>query len=287
MALHESEDLSQEPKVRPDLGLHLGEVLGNFKMRHGMRPILAYILAKAVWHYYDSDWMSVGWTKHSIYFMSERDDEDEEAYFLKPYLTAQLEASTEKKSEYRQVVGMMHKYPRVLALGIILTEIATGKPINIEGNPDEWNPRMANEQLTSLRNTLRGTSFEEDCRFPRYKAAVEKCLDPKLFKNAPFNPKRPTENLEQRRSILYDEVVDPLRQLIEGTGWHAELDEVESTPLVPATERKPILPISTDSQDDGNGAMQSATAAKADARYERFQNHLTLTDAGNLQPLVV
>ncbi|KAK3360391.1 peptidase S8/S53 domain-containing protein, partial [Lasiosphaeria hispida] len=41
------------------------------------------------------------------------------------------------------------------------------------------------------------------------------------------------ENLEQRRSILYNEIVDPLRQLIEGTGWDAELDDFEQTALSP------------------------------------------------------
>lgn len=128
---------------------------------------------------------------------------------------------------------MIHRYPRILALGIMLVEIATGQRFEMEGHPDQWDPRTSNQQLLSLQKLASSGEFHEDCRFPRYKTAVNKCLDPMLFRHAPFNPREPTENLEKRRSIFYHEIVDPLRQLIEGTGWDAELDDFERTALVP------------------------------------------------------
>ncbi|KAK0672560.1 peptidase S8/S53 domain-containing protein [Cercophora samala] len=121
----------------------------------------------------------------------------------------------------------------------MLVEIATGQRFEMEGHPAQWDPKTANQQLLSLQKYVNSGEFHEDCRFPRYKAAVNKCLDPMLFRNAPFNSKKPTENLEQRRSILYKEIVDPLRQLIEGTGWIAELDDFERTALVPKPRTKP------------------------------------------------
>lgn len=208
-------------------------------MRHGMWPVLAYILAKAVWYYYDSEWVSMGITKNSVYFMGETLDDDV-SYFCKPYLSAQLPPyGSHPTIECRQIVGMIHRYPRILALGIMLVEIATGRRFEAEGHPDHWDPKTTNQQLLSLQKHLNSGDFHEDCRFPRYKAAVSKCLDPMLFRNAPFNPKKPSENLEQRRSILYSQVVDPLRQLMEGTGWDAELDEFERTALVPKPRAKP------------------------------------------------
>ncbi|KAK3382918.1 hypothetical protein B0T24DRAFT_645438 [Lasiosphaeria ovina] len=240
MVLREASDLVSRHNAQHDAsaGLHLGQVLEQFNMRHGMRPVLAYVLAKAVWYYYDSEWMSMSMTEDSVYFMGEI-LEDEVTYFFKPYLSAQLPPEGGNQIiECRQVVGMIHKYPRVLALGIMLVEIATGRQFEVEGHPDHWDPKTVNQQLLSLKKHLNSGEFHEDCRFPRYKAAVSKCLDPMLFRNAPFNHRKPAENLEQRRSILYSEIVDPLRQLIEGTGWDAELDEIERTPLVPKPRAK-------------------------------------------------
>ncbi|KAH6637314.1 hypothetical protein F5144DRAFT_647443 [Chaetomium tenue] len=234
MVLREATDLVSQHNVRHDAspGLHLGQVLDRFNMRHGMRPVLAYILAKAAWYYYDSEWTNMGMTKTSVYFMGEA-LEDEVVYFCKPYLSAQLPPGVSQTVECRQVVGMVHRYPRILALGIMLVEIATGQRFEMEGHPDQWDPRTSNQQLLNLQKLASSGEFHEDCRFPRYKTAVNKCLDPILFRHAPFNPREPTENLEKRRSIFYHEIVDPLRQLIEGTGWDAELDDFERTALVP------------------------------------------------------
>ncbi|KAK4159909.1 hypothetical protein QBC43DRAFT_326320 [Cladorrhinum sp. PSN259] len=234
MVLRKATDLVSQHNVRHDAspGLHLGQVLDRFNMRYGMRPVLAYILAKAVWYYYDSQWTSMGMTKDFVYFMGET-LEDEVVYFCKPYLSTQLQPQNGQTTEYRQVVGMMHRYPRILALGAMLVEIATGQRLEMEGHPAQWDPRTANQQLLSLKKQLEDGEFHEDCQFPRYKAAVNKCLDPMLFRHAPFNPRNPTENLQERRSIIQKEIVDPLRQLIEGTGWITELDDFERTALTP------------------------------------------------------
>lgn len=234
VVLREATDLISQHNVKHDAspGLPLGQVLDRFNMRHGMRPVLAYILAKAAWYYYDSGWTSMGMTKNSVYFMGET-VEDEVVYFCKPYLSAQLPPGGSQTVECRQVVGMIHRYPRILALGIMLVEIATGQRFEIEGHPEQWDARTVNQQLLRLQEHISSGNLYEDCRFPRYRTAVNKCLDPMLFRNAPFNPRKPAENMEKRRSILYNEVVDPLRQLIEGTGWHSELDEFERSALIP------------------------------------------------------
>lgn len=243
MVLREVNDLVSSYNVQHDAspGLHLGQVLNQFNMRQGMRPILAYILAKAVWYYYDSEWTNMSMTENSVYFMSET-CVDGVLYFCKPYLSVQLPSEGDNQTiEYRRVDGMIHRYPRILALGIMLFEIATGRQFKVEGHPDHWDPKTANQVYLSLRNHLESGEFHEDCDFPRYKAAVSKCLDPMLFHNVPFNSMKPAENLEERRSILYNEIVDPLRKLIEGTGWDAELDEIEKTPLVPKPRAKTAL----------------------------------------------
>ena len=247
-------------------GLRLGQVLDRFGMRYGMRPVLAYILAKAVWYYYDSDWMSMGMTQDSVYFMGET-KQDDVAYFCKPYLT--LPPGGSQHAEYRHTIGMLHRYPRVLALGIMLVEIATGRRLGIEGHPDHWDTRTVNQHLVKLQEQVKDGEFHQDCRFPRYRDAVKKCLDSQLFQNAPFNPKKPGEKLSERRIILYNEVVDPLRQLVDGTGWNTELDEMEKTALVPklraeAPSKNPVR-IATPE-------MTTSAALKADQWLENLAN---------------
>lgn len=216
--------------------MSMGNVIEKFRMRHGTRPILAYILAKSVWQYYSSNWMTAMWTNNSIYFMEETSEEDE-AYFCKPYVSLDFANQAGPNAEYKNGVGVMHRYPKILALGIMLFEIATGQLRNRNQPQETWDSREVNEELGFLQNYLLGGEFWEDCRFPMYKIALKNCLDPKLFKNAPYNRENPQENLERRRSIIFDKVVKPLKQLVEGTGWSEEFGEIEQTPMVPATEK--------------------------------------------------
>ncbi len=229
--LDESSDDVAE--VKPEAGLPLSSILQGFRMSHGMRPVLAYILAKATWHYYDTSWMGLSWTNNRIYFMK---GQDSSTYFCTPYLTTVFLDSSDSPAEFRQVPGMMHRYPRVLALGALLLEIATGEVVPVEDNPDEWTAKIANEQLRMLKSFLETRTLQDDCRFPIYRTVLESCFDLKLFKSAPFNPIRPKDNLQQRRRILYDRVVEPLRRLIEAAGWNTEFDRLGVEPLEPKTQ---------------------------------------------------
>ncbi len=126
-----------------------------------------------------------GVDENRVYFMEEKGDwDDAGSYFCKPYLTTGFDTKGEKPPEHRQILGMMHKYPIILALGIMLIQIATGEPTLVDqGHPDEWPARLANEQLRMVNGLLETKDFEHDCRMPAYKNAVQKCLDLKLFKD--------------------------------------------------------------------------------------------------------
>ena len=50
----------------------LAELLKITKLSRKMKLLLSYFLAKAVWQYYDSDWMQREWTKEMVHFMFER-----------------------------------------------------------------------------------------------------------------------------------------------------------------------------------------------------------------------
>ncbi|UQC76374.1 uncharacterized protein CLUP02_17887 [Colletotrichum lupini] len=195
------------------VGLRLGDILERFDMRYGMRPVLAYTIAKAVWLHYDSDWMSVATSSDDIFFMGEEDDGDTN-YFCKPYLSTDIHTEFQQREpECRQVIGMMHRYPRVLALGIVLVEIATRQHIYFESHPSTWTPKYANEVLTTLRKSLQNESFQEDCHFPRYKLAAAKCLDPILVPKA-GSEMNPLSSLESYKKSRWIEQVSQLNHMV-------------------------------------------------------------------------
>ncbi|KAK4182828.1 hypothetical protein QBC35DRAFT_349749, partial [Podospora australis] len=250
--LYDPVGLKHRRGLHPSSGLHLGQILDRFDMRHGMRVVLAYTLAKAVWYYYDSEWMTLSIGNRNANFMAEAAD-DGTAYFCKPYLCADFTPIDNKTPEYRPVVGLRHRYPRVFALGIMLFEIAIGRQLDVQGRPDDWTPRQG--MISS-----RFCCFRDDCEYPWYKLAVKNCLDPGLFRDAPYNTKKgqkPSENLARRRAILHDQVVSPLRRLVEGTGWNTEFQEIEDTALTPkgrttilsASDLHDILPTKSTNED--------------------------------------
>lgn len=229
------DSLEIEHVIHPTHGASLGVILADFNLQFGMRPILAYTLAKSVWQYYSSDWMKTVWTKDKIFFM-EMGQDKELHYFFKPYVSIKFDNLEEEASDYCKHNGAVHRFPRILALAMMLLEIGTGLPISIVGRdePHQWDAWTVNEQYKRLKNILKDAEFEADCKFPRYRSAIEKCLDPKLFRCGPSIPGKPKEKLKERQSILYREVVDGLRQLVEGAGWNSQFDEMEKT----AIERK-------------------------------------------------
>lgn len=254
------DSLGREQQVEPIAGLPLGQVLDKFGLHFGMRPVLAYILARSVWQYYASDWMNSPWNSQTVYFMAERAGGQITAYFCKPYQLIKFGASRQNAVEYNPVVGMMHRYPRILALGIMLVELATGRSIlTPDMDIQQCDARTTNIQLCSIREILNTAAFEDDCTFPQYQAVIHKCLDPGLFKNATASPTNPRENLEQRRHILYEEVVYPLKLLVEGTGWNTEFHKLEDTPLTPKG-RKP----SNEQSRSLTGQIRTSSGVEAD-----------------------
>jgi hypothetical protein len=64
-----------------------------------------------------------------MYFMAEGTGDKTVSYFCKPYQRLQFGGDKQDATEYRPIIGIMHRYPRVLALGMTLIELGTGRSI--------------------------------------------------------------------------------------------------------------------------------------------------------------
>lgn len=210
-----------------------------------MRAALAYILAQSVWHYYDSDWMSVPWSRDSIHFLShvENDSSDGRGvHACKPYLSVQF--GPEGRGDHVDFgQGEIHRFPRVRMLGIMLLEIALGFPLPPPARTLTNQSAIVNDEWARAKGLSERPWSDFD--YPKYRLAVKNCLDHKIFSEVPTEPNATEAELERqldkRREILYTRVVSPLEQLLEGTGWLEEINRFEALRLPSSLDAEPEM----------------------------------------------
>lgn len=213
-----------------------------------MKIALSYILAQSFWQFYNSDWMKSRWTSEFIHFMLEkslddvRDAGEPKIKACNPCYSFRFNDSDSDFAEHCVAPRISHRYPRVLALGILLLEIGGEVP------PPEDNAGPSQHQSIVLKinnDWATGKRVLKSTRWPdfdfkysgtiaqSYKTVVGNCFDEKIFKtNA---DQRPDQGIEDRRSIFYERIVYPLNKLLRDMGW---LDNLEAIKPIELTRRE-------------------------------------------------
>lgn len=216
--------------------ISLSQVLELEKISTKGRILLAYILAKSVWRYYDSDFMRTKWTTETIHFMREyrldpdKDEDQEKIDPLSPFLAFLHIGNDQNELKERcQTFSVLHRYPRILALGIMLVEICRKKPKKAASELRSYEDQI-NTDFTIYNEIARSTNWpslgvrNEEIR-NRYRAVVQSCLDPKRF-HISASMTTGQSDVDLRRDILYKNVVFPLEQLC------AELEIIDQPEVV-------------------------------------------------------
>ncbi|RFU73338.1 hypothetical protein TARUN_8912 [Trichoderma arundinaceum] len=210
-------------------GISLGNILRMYHLTAKMKVSLAYILAHAVWQYYDSDWMKTQWTGDSIQFMKERPSHNmiggqSSLFAWKPYLSVHFIQKDQLPNESSITDGRIHPFPKIQALGIMLVEIGIGSPLyrNSNEHPSQSQAAKANKDLLLAIQYAQDEKLWEDCDYPSYLSSVKSCLDPGIF----LGHSEDAESLRERRDTLYNKVVFPLEELLRGTQWINHLTEI-------------------------------------------------------------
>lgn len=209
-----------------DPSVSLATILEKRKLQDARhRLLLSYLLAKAVWQFYESDWMTPFWTKHAIHFMREKArgqgmSEDILTLLHKPYFTTELWSSSPshacqsgESSPSREFSTTTHFHPKILALGIMLLEIELGETIDrdLQKTFEKYRgPTDDAEHITAWQIA------EDSHRFNTYEALkqiVQSCLRPDRGK---FGRHMDEASL---RDSLYTNVVAPLETLCK-QAWH-------------------------------------------------------------------
>ncbi|KAK6342202.1 hypothetical protein TWF730_001680 [Orbilia blumenaviensis] len=231
--------------VKRSESLSLAKVLRDFggSLTRRDKFNLAYIIAKSVWQYYGSDWMKNPWTHNDIQFLEEQGIEEGTSgkilatyspYFnhsfeeanAEPDVGSNIDQSTailQTSELYHSRGGLTHRYPGVFALAILLIEVIQGHPYNFATDRpfDSGNIKKEHKQVWGLKAecTLLGKQKPPDHEatagcYSIYQKVIEKCTNGKLFQKASYDPTN-SSGLNERREILYREVVHPLKNLLE------------------------------------------------------------------------
>lgn len=223
-----------------------------------MKIALAYILAHSVWQYYDTDWMATTWTSETIEFIWENEDSLPGRLFpSKPYLSVQFGNEDPYFGEYSTMEGVIHYYPRIRALGIMLVEIGIGSPLPKPDREHQGQSLAAttNQNLTQAFRCLNKGNLWENFEFPDYRDAVKDCLDPKTF-IFHGEAEETQQGLEYRRDMLYRKVVSRLKELLEGTKWMEQLTNNTIGPLNTSIRNTPVQQVDQQSLNDGLWGQQ-------------------------------
>ena len=187
------------------------------------RLLLSYLIAKAIWKFYDVDWMAEDWTKDTVHFMRH------DLQFLgknkwrcpplshKPFIATELRSSCTtaeqwKRNEMDSYSNRSHVLPKILALGIVLLEIELGRPIlnavDSQEFPAATPQQRANSAHITACNLLRSPEWETRSQraYQPIATAIKACLtlDQDLERYI---------DLEKPRQSLYEAVVAPLDNL--------------------------------------------------------------------------
>ncbi|KAF3080598.1 hypothetical protein TWF102_002150 [Orbilia oligospora] len=232
--------------------------IGN-KMTTKERFYLAYVLAKSVWQYYGSDWMRQPWTHDDIQFLEEQQSEDKSKKIASynPYYHPKFNDEKSGNPEYCPDGILLHRYPNILALAILLIEIIQGRPYD-EQNHEPYGFAKIKEYYKYAWNLTLGAAL--DCNVI-YKEVIRKCLDGKLFKEAPFDEDNPNDGINMRRDIIYREIVFPLKHLLKlsgsSSGEETMLQVVDDGPEIKAHPY----------QKDYNSTCQSDSSRRSSFEY--------------------
>jgi hypothetical protein len=219
--------------VKHTPGISLATVLQNYRLTPKMKAALAYILAHSVWQFYDSDWMKTRWTSETIQFMMQcsHGETEPNVFPSKPYFSVRFGEDDSDASESTSTALVIHRYPRVRALGIMLVEIGIGSLLpRSEAEEDLSQTAKINWYFLSATEYSNQKDSWPNFDYRKYRTAVKNCLDHRIFCDAPFRPeaskKERADGLRMRREILYNRVVFLLEELLQGTGWKDELDTI-------------------------------------------------------------
>ena len=159
---------------------------------------LAVILARSLLQLHEGLWLGREWSKRQITFFYEAADTID---YQRPYVTTQFDGSDQETPDF----ALFHRNVSILALGILLIETHTGKPIEMYRTAEDLTNGIEVNANTDWTVADRVVKSLDDCSLG-YKEAIQACLDTSRVPAA----ERVSLDDEITRSGFFNDVVQPL-----------------------------------------------------------------------------
>lgn len=163
------------------------------------KEVLSWLLAKAVWQYYSTPWMRTPWNKDTVHFLPERQQNENShaaagIFVNEPFLSfsicpeSKMERHCDEKAPKQRPAPitrwMLHKLPKILALGIMLVEIQLGCAIETLYRHPDWAQHCpkgipnTNTNYKICQGLISKDDFFKDVSVP-LEALTRSCIQPK------------------------------------------------------------------------------------------------------------
>ncbi|KAH8880194.1 hypothetical protein GQ53DRAFT_813446 [Thozetella sp. PMI_491] len=250
-----------------------------------LKPVLACLIAKAVWQLYSSRWMTEPWTKDSVQFLLEQRVEqgfDVAGIFVnEPLLTMPCHADQSTPSSFEGQI-QAHSLPKIFALGMMLLEIELGR--SIESLWDQW-PQFClhgrpniNTNYNICRSIIKDRDVFEDTPDP-LENIIMQCLQPQKHFMPHFRD-------EDRIRDALQELVNPLENYISMLKPHKVRPLCLPTPSpapMQAIGTLPQLPIRLSNPQTQPLASHLPNATSSSMWFKRLDslNHVLQAEPGD------
>ncbi|UKZ78126.1 hypothetical protein TrVFT333_005860 [Trichoderma virens FT-333] len=251
-----------EQRPCPGFGITLTTVLQKYTLQLKDKIQLAHMTAQAFWQFYDTELLYSKWNSDCILFMPEQ-HKGVRRVPNKPYISIQFEVSEECQDEYLSEYSLLHRYPRILALAIMLIEIGLGRSLQLrqcDGLATQVNADfdVACQGLDELKKTPWENFGNKDV----FIQAIVNCLasnnyrpvgitDGTIPRSEQGQYGRESLEISQRRGVFYDKVVWPLQWLAE-VGFPGD----QSASYLLENQGSPQLPRSLSTRQDHTEDIQ-------------------------------
>ncbi|CAK1367861.1 unnamed protein product [Cercospora beticola] len=246
--LYDLQDVIEAEQIllnRPEI--QLSRALQSYNLSDDGKIFLAHSIARTLWQLYDTKFINGRWTADSIHFVQESPNKKRRKEDLgmispvHPFVqlpvahTTQTQTPQETELEFVPHMGSVHWAPRILALGVVLTNIFNDDYSMDEDQSPCWQARF-NDELLVCRGIVESPSWpslqiKSDHVREKIREAVLACLRGDVFN------KREADILE-RKALLWKHIVSPLEMVGKLVGvdknratWQAREESVQTSQL--------------------------------------------------------
>lgn len=278
--LHHGSPIIQHAIPGPSKSLE--EIMKTHRFSHRMKLVLAYIVARSFWQYYDSPWMNTKWSSDTIHFLPEPRGDDsgisairETVLFAyKPYFVIKFVDKNDGFMEYCDKHSIIYPYPRVLSLCIILLEIGRGQSLSVEETG--YIGADLNRKWTLAKQLVNQQKSYDVFDYPRYHKVVASLLNRKLFDDCAISDNNAEDvNVSMRKATIYKVAVAPLEKILETLEFADDMYKLD--PM----DENPTPDVATAHTKQGTCISKSASVQGWDGLMNRHQRDFTSNTLGS------